>query len=241
MFLCNLEATELVECLCVTNLVLGWDPHENKPAQCLLAISDLFGSLVPPAAEHFLVGGFSKIKDPKMWGRFLLLQVVSSSSIASNSHTSSQKLDKHLLSNVSGILTRSKMKRRYEQIQEGENENNRENEPVNHEKWMKDLSAHLEEDRARKQEHQASLDNPKGKPSRMNEDQIAVIYNLLRDRVPYEHIENIMGVPEGKVEFAEFERVMTEASLLIKKEEAWAGRSTSEIFQGEVKTQADQE
>ena len=125
------------------------------------------------------------------------------------------------------------MKRRYEQTQEGENEN-RENEPISHEQWMRDLSSHLEEDRARNQEHKARLDN---QPSRMNEDQIAVIYNLLHDRVPFEHIEHIMGVPEGKVEYAEFERVMTEATLLIRQEEAWAGRPTSETFQGEVKTQ----
>ena len=237
MFFFTVGATKLGEYFCVTNLVPGWDPHENQPAQCLLAISDLFGSLVPPAAEHFLVGEFSKFKDPKMWILFLDLQVVSSSSIASNSHISSQKGDKHLIPSVSGIPIRSKMKRRYEQIQEGENEKNRENEPISHEQWMRDLSSHLEQDRARNQEHKASLDNPKGQPSRMNEDQIAVIYNLLHDRVPFEHIENIMGVPEGKVEYAEFERVMTEATLLIRKEEAWAGRSTSETLQGEVKTQ----
>ena len=122
-------------------------------------------------------------------------------------------------------------------MHEGENEKNRENEPIDHEQWMKDLSSHLEKDRARNQGHRASLEPPKGNPSRMGEDQIAVIYNLLRDRVPFEHIENIMGVAEGKVEYAEFERVMTEAALLIRKEEAWAGRSTSATFQGEVKAQ----
>ena len=226
-----------MECLCVTNLVPGWDPHENQPAQCLLAISDLFGSLVPPTAEHFLAGEFSKFKDPKMWVLFLVLQVVLSSSIASNSHLSSQKLGKHLVSSVSGMLTRSKMKRSYEQTQEEENENNRENEPINHEQWIKNLSSDLEEDRARNQARSASLEPPKGMPSSMNEDQIAVMYSLLRDRVSYENIEDIMGVSEGKVEFAQFERVMTEASLLIRKKEEWAGRSTSETFRGEAKAQ----
>ena len=129
------------------------------------------------------------------------------------------------------------MKRRYEQIHEGENEDNQENEPINHEQWMKNLSEDLENDRARYQEHEDSLENPKGKPSRINEDQIAVIYNLLHDRVSFEHIENIMGVQEGKVEYGEFERVMTEAALLIRNEEAWAGRSISETFQGEDKAQ----
>ena len=226
-----------MECLDITSLTLGWDPHENQPAHCLLAISDPFGSLVPPAAEHFLVGKLSQLKDPKLWIHSLVLQVVSPSSIASGSHISSQKLDKHLISRVSGIPTRSKMKRRYEQIQEGESENNRENEPINHEQWMRDLSSHLGEDRARNQGQRASLEPPKGRPGGMNEDQIAVVYNLVRDRVPFEHIENVMGVPEGKVEYAEFERVMTAASLLIQKEEAWAGMSTSETFQGDVKTQ----
>ena len=89
--------------LCVTGLVLGWDPHENQSAQYLLAISDLFGSVVPPAAEHFLLGEVSKFKDPKIRIHFLVLQVVTSNSIASNSHTSSQKLDKDLVSSVSGI------------------------------------------------------------------------------------------------------------------------------------------
>ena len=238
VFLYPLGAPGLVAYLCVTGLVLGWAPHENQPAQCLLTISDLFGSLVPLAAEHFLVGEFSKFKDPKMWVLFFVLQVVSSSSIASNSHISSRKLDKHLVSSVAGIQTRSKMKRRYEQIQEGGNENNRENEPINHEQWLRDLHSLLGgEDRASNQEHKASLENPKGQPSRMNGAQIAVILNLLRDRVPFENIENMMGVPEGKVEYAEFERVMTEASRLVQQEEAWGGRSTSETFQGEVKTQ----
>ena len=59
MLLYPLGALELVECLGITNLTLGWDPHENQPAHCLLAISDSFGSLVPPAAEHFLVGELS--------------------------------------------------------------------------------------------------------------------------------------------------------------------------------------
>ena len=122
------------------------------------------------------------------------------------------------------------MKRRHSRINQGEKGKSRENEPINHEQWMKDLSSRLEEDRARNQERKASLENPKGEPSRMNEERIAVIYNLLCDRVPFEHIENIMGVPEGKVEYAEFERVMTEAALLIQKEEAWAGRSTCETF-----------
>ena len=127
------------------------------------------------------------------------------------------------------------MKRRYSKVNEGEKGKNREKEePINHEQWVKDLSSRLEGDRARNQGRKASLENPGG---RMSEERIAVIYNLLRDRVPFEHIENIMGVPEGKVEYAEFERVMTEAALLIQKEEAWAGMSTSETFQGEVKTQ----
>ena len=128
------------------------------------------------------------------------------------------------------------MKRSYEQVNEGGNENNRENEPASHEQWIKDISSHLVEDRVRDQEHKGSIEDTEEKPSMMNEDQIAMIYNLCRDRVPFQHIENIMGVPEHKVDFTEFERVMVEASILIRKEEEWAGRSMSETFQGEVKT-----
>ena len=120
------------------------------------------------------------------------------------------------------------MKRSYEQVNEGGNENNREDEPANREQWIKDISSHLEEDRARNQEHKGSMEDTEEKPSMMNEDQIAMIYNLCRDRVPFQHIENIMGVPEHKVDFPEFERVMVEASILIRKEEKWAGRSMSE-------------
>ena len=134
------------------------------------------------------------------------------------------------------------MKRSHEQISKGDKgarHKNREKEPfsIDHEQWIRDISSQLKEERARNQKHTGSIDNTEGKPSRLNEDQIAMIYNLCRDRIPFEHIESIMGVPEGKVDFGEFERVMVEATFLIRKEEKWEGRSTSETFQGQVKTQ----
>ena len=83
------------------------------------------------------------------------------------------------------------------------------------EDWIKDLAERLKIGSAKNKGHEGSSEDANEKPSTMSQEQIDLIREFCRERVPLAVIEQMMGVSEGAVDRLELKRAVMEAEIMI--------------------------
>ncbi len=100
--------------------------------------------------------------------------------------------------------------------------------------FVKELHKTLEIGSARRESQQDSSGSVEAQTTTMSQDQIDLMKELLRERVPMDSIRQMMGVHEDTVDSVEFTRVMLQTKLSAVKSWRKEGERASETFPTET-------